>query len=678
MSFRSVGYALSGALARLGRLPGLRTARGRAILASAVLMLLLGGVVAMTIWRAESDQAARRSLEQRSAVAAAVDNARAQALTAGSLLAAAVFTEDPTSPVERARQAQAAAEEALDQARAELIAAGETDELAAFDSLSQQMEQVGEEVEVVVAAAPTTDLSTRIQIGQQYFTQMSEPYDAMLAGLTELAISQQDKLAAERAAADKASDRSLTVLVGFSMFTLIAGVTSLLMLSLSVVRPLGSLRDSVRAIASGNREAKAAVSGPEEVASLADDFNDMVAGRNTAEEGLRNARDELERRVKERTAALKAANKELERLAKTDSLTGLANHRSLLDMFADEIKRSTESGEPLSVVIMDIDGFKLFNDTYGHPLGDLVLRLVADMLRKETDGSGIPGRYGGDEFIVILPGADKAAGRDFANRLATASGAIELRTGHDSHLPISLSLGVASFPEDTQSKDRLLALADAAMYEAKRLAGAGRIGPRVVAVGSQQFESVFGALDSLVQAIQYRDHYTKTHSDVVADYSARLALQVGLSEENARALRIAGALHDIGKIVVPDEILKKPGALTNEEREAMKRHPTVGESLIRETPFLEEVMQAVGCHHERYDGKGYPRGLEGRAIPYLGRIIAIADAYSAMGLDRPYRKALDHDEIITELKAGAGTQFDPELIDIFVDMLEADRRAKAA
>jgi HD-GYP domain-containing protein (c-di-GMP phosphodiesterase class II) len=245
-------------------------------------------------------------------------------------------------------------------------------------------------------------------------------------------------------------------------------------------------------------------------------------------------------------------------------------------------------------------------------------------------------------------------------------------------VPISLSLGLASFPEDTESKDHLLAVADAAAYEAKRLGAIDRRGPRVVAAGGVRIESVFGALDSLVQAIQYRDRYTKTHSDLVAEYAAKLSLQAGLSDEAVRAIRIAGVLHDVGKLIVPDDILKKPGPLTAEEYEVIKRHPLVGEMLIREAPFLEDVIQAVGCHHENYDGSGYPRGLRGDEIPLLGRVMAVADAYSAMCLDRPYRRALSTSEIIAELWAGAGTRFDPHLVQVFVDMLQAERRAQAA
>ena len=369
---------------------------------------------------------------------------------------------------------------------------------------------------------------------------------------------------------------------------------------------------------------------------------------------------------------------ELERQATTDPITGLLNHRYGHVSLDETFQRASSRGDPLSILLGDIAGFKLFNDTYGHALGDEVLRLVAGVLRQMVGDSGILSRYGGDTFLVILPGADKAAASAFADRLAAAIGEIEFQASDGTRVPISLALGLASFPEDTESKDHLLAVADAATYEAKRLGGIDRQGPRLVAAGEERAESVFGALDSLVQAIEYRDRYTKTHSDLVAEYAAKLSFQAGLSDEAVRAIRIAGVLHDVGKLIVPDDILKKPGPLTAEEYDVIKRHPLVGEMLIREAPFLEDVIQAVGCHHESYDGSGYPRGLRGDEIPLLGRVMAIADAYSAMTLDRPYRRALSPDEIIAELLAGAGTRFDARLVSIFVDMLKAEKRAQAA
>jgi diguanylate cyclase (GGDEF)-like protein len=429
---------------------------------------------------------------------------------------------------------------------------------------------------------------------------------------------------------------------------LVIGLWVALWLTLQALirKPLVELTSTARRIREGEVSVRAPTLSKDELGELATSFNAMA--------------DELERQ------------------ATTDPITGLLNHRYGDMALGEALQRARSHGSPLSVLIGDIDDFKLFNDTFGHPLGDEVLRLVAGVFRQMSGDSAVASRYGGDEFLVILPSADKAAATAFAERLAAAIGEIEFQAKDGTRVPISLSLGLASFPEDTESKDHLLAVADAAAYEAKRLGAIGRQEPRLVAADEVRTESVFGALDSLVQAIQYRDRYTKTHSDLVAEYAAKLALRAGLSDEAVRAIRIAGVLHDVGKLIVPDDILKKPGPLTAEEYEVIQRHPLVGEALIRETPFLEDVIQAVGCHHERYDGSGYPRGLCGDEIPLLGRALAIADVYSAMSLDRPYRKALSVDEIIAEIRAGAGTRFDPHLVEVFVEMLQAERRAQAA
>ena len=429
---------------------------------------------------------------------------------------------------------------------------------------------------------------------------------------------------------------------------LVVGLWVVLWLTLQALirRPLAELTSTTRRIREGEISVRAPMLSKDELGELAVSFNAMA--------------DELERQ------------------ATTDPITGLLNHRYSHVSLDEAFQRACSQGGALSVLVADIDSFKLFNDTYGHPLGDEVLRLVAGVLRQVCGDSGIPSRYGGDEFLVVLPGADKAAASAFADRLAAAVGEIEFQAKDGTRVPIGLSLGLASFPEDTESKDHLLAVADAATYEARRLGGIDRKGPRLVAAGGVHVESVFGALDGLVQAIQYRDRYTKTHSDLAAEYAAKLALRAGLSDEAVRAIRIAGVLHDVGKLIVPDDILKKPGPLTAEEYDVIKRHPLVGEMLIREAPFLEDVIQAVGCHHENYDGSGYPRGLQGDEIPLLGRVMAVADAYSAMSLDRPYRKALSVEEIIAELLAGAGTRLDSRLVDIFVEMLQAERRTQAA
>ncbi len=177
-------------------------------------------------------------------------------------------------------------------------------------------------------------------------------------------------------------------------------------------------------------------------------------------------------------------------------------------------------------------------------------------------------------------------------------------------------------------------------------------------------------LQGLVRAVDVKDHYTQEHSEVVTDAALLLGQQLNLSEETLRALRIAGLLHDVGKIGIPDHILKKPGKLTNEEYEIMKQHVVLSEMIIKGVPHLNDVLDAVAHHHERFDGRGYPHGKQAEAIPLLGRIMAIADAYSAMCMDRPYRKGLSWEQARTELERGAGSQFDPHLVPLFIQAME--------
>jgi diguanylate cyclase (GGDEF)-like protein/putative nucleotidyltransferase with HDIG domain len=364
------------------------------------------------------------------------------------------------------------------------------------------------------------------------------------------------------------------------------------------------------------------------------------------------------------------------RNATTDALTGLVNHRGALQLLQAACESSTSDGRPLSLIMVDVDGFKLFNDTYGHITGDAILKAVAEVLRLCTSGRGTACRYGGDEFLLILTPCEKHDAAAVANAITDRLARTEFRTDQGGVIPIAASLGVATFPDDTRSPADLVSHADAAMYAAKKSTR-----PSGSAIVSITDHTTFGVLDSLVQAIDAKDRYTRAHCDIVADYAVKLAARMGLPTESQRALRVAGLLHDVGKLVVPDEILKKPAPLTPEEYEILKRHVTVGEVLIREVPQLTEVIQAVACHHERFDGTGYPRGMRGEAIPLIGRVIAVADSYSAMRLDRPYRKGMGQDRVLSELVAGAATQFDPDIAKVFVELLlEEDvlgRRAAA-
>jgi diguanylate cyclase (GGDEF)-like protein len=366
---------------------------------------------------------------------------------------------------------------------------------------------------------------------------------------------------------------------------------------------------------------------------------------------------------------------ELRRQADTDALTGLANHRAIQERLDDELARAAAAGQPLGVLMIDVDDFKLFNDTYGHLVGDRILRLASQTLTEACRSSDSVGRYGGDEFIVLLSQTDRAGASEAAQRILTLMAERCIQTIGPEPLPIALSIGIAVFPDDAVLKHDLLSYADAALYETKRCGGNGVHHAQALGVGEEAptgdgAGTTFGALQGLVNAVDAKDRYTRNHSDAVTDGALLLAKQLGLSPQTCGALRIAGLLHDVGKIGIPDRILRKPGPLTDEEYQIMQQHVSLSELIIKEVPSLVDVLSAVASHHERYDGRGYPRGLRGEAIPLLGRIMALADACAAMLLDRPYRRGWSWPEVVAELRRGKGTQFDPQLVEPFIAAIE--------
>jgi diguanylate cyclase (GGDEF)-like protein/PAS domain S-box-containing protein/putative nucleotidyltransferase with HDIG domain len=357
-------------------------------------------------------------------------------------------------------------------------------------------------------------------------------------------------------------------------------------------------------------------------------------------------------------------------LAERDSLTRLLNHRGISKRLDQEVALCKRAGGVFGLVMIDVDNFKLFNDAYGHVVGDRVLQGVARILTTSLRRSDIVARYGGDEFIAVLPATDAEAAVHLVERVRNSLEDSPFLVEDGRTIPLKMSYGVATFPHDGRTAAELLAAADANLYRSKRHGGdfitasGSDDSQRPVSMGS------FSVLDGLVTTVDSKDHYTRRHSDNVTEYALALAFKMGLSLDTQRALRVAALLHDVGKLGVPDHILRKPSNLTEEEFEIIKNHVTLGELIIQGIPNQEEVLSAVSTHHERWDGKGYPRGLKGEEIPLLGRILAVTDAYSAMTTDRPYRKALSARDAKTELKQAAGTQLDPEIVSVFLEVLE--------
>ena len=424
-----------------------------------------------------------------------------------------------------------------------------------------------------------------------------------------------------------------------------------------LTRPVTSLTEAAVRLAGGDLQARAHVSGRDEIGTLCTTFNTM--GEELA------ARDQR----------LGEALAELTRISRTDSLTGLANHGAIHELLATEVDRCRRYRRPFCIVAMDMDDFKLLNDAHGHPTGDDVLRMVATRLREQCRVTDIVGRTGGDEFLIIMPETRPDQAIAVTERLREALAERPFAAPDGTNIPVRLSFGIAVHDGGDTHANELIAEADANLYASKRRGG------DTITSGaepdSDETPGAFGMLDSLVTAVDNKDRYTRRHSEEVTRHALDLGVALGLSEDSQRILRVAGLLHDVGKIGVPDRILRKPGKLTGDEFEIVKQHAGLGEMIINAIPDLEEIRTAVVSHHERYDGRGYPNLLKGMEIPTFGRILAVADAYSAMTTDRTYRKAMTEDEALEELRAGAGTQFDPELAGLFIRMRRAARAQEA-
>ncbi len=364
--------------------------------------------------------------------------------------------------------------------------------------------------------------------------------------------------------------------------------------------------------------------------------------------------------------------------ADRDGVTGLLNHRAIVQQATSRFHEAMRQERPLAVLLLDLDNFKRINDTHGHLCGDQVLKCVAAVLRECCRPEDLAGRYGGDEFVLVCPGLDAGAARELAERVkATLARAALPRPGGGT-LPISGSFGVALYPQMAGSQHELLALADMNLYESKAQGAGAIVGLDEEATAEPLVAGSFSTLDALVTAVDKRDRYTRKHSEDVTEYSLMIAGELGLSEETTRTLRIAGLLHDLGKIAIPDAILRKPGALTDAEYEVMKQHPVLGWLIVSAIPSLAETLPAIRHHHERWDGRGYPDGLAGEAIPLLGRLMAVADAFSAMTTDRPYRKGMAVTEAVRRLRECMGTQFDPDMAQAFLRALGSQAQPPAA
>ncbi len=377
--------------------------------------------------------------------------------------------------------------------------------------------------------------------------------------------------------------------------------------------------------------------------------------------------------------ALSEANARLESLATTDPLTGLPNHRALIAAIEQELNRSRRHLYPCTLLFMDLDHFKAINDGYGHSAGDAILREFASTVQSLLRGIDTLGRWGGEEFVVILPETGTEDALIVAERVRAAIAVHTFQMGGG--LRLTCSLGVAAYPADAQEREELVVASDRAMYGAKML-GRNQVrvasDPAILALdagqlGSREDAALVGTVEALTSLIEARDHYTGEHTSRVSALATRLALALGLDASEAYMIGVAGRLHDIGKVAVPDAVLQKPTCLTEEEYALMQRHAVVGGDVVSRVPSLRGIASIIRAHHERWDGSGYPDGLAGEHIPLGARILAVVDAYEAMTTDRAYQQARDEVWARTELRCCAGTQFDPVIVEVLERVLTATK-----
>lgn len=397
--------------------------------------------------------------------------------------------------------------------------------------------------------------------------------------------------------------------------------------------------------------------------------------------------------------ALKAANN-----AYKDNLTNLYSHRHFQELLASEIKNAEREHNEVSVIIFDVNNISGINKEFGHAKGDEVIKTVAEKVTQNIKNQGVAGRYGGDEIAVILPKMNTDEAKYLAEYITyTLSCCMVEGVG-----PIKVSVGIASYPNASVEQEKILILAEQAMYISKSKGYKNGISTIVSSndydfwddTALNSFASVLSkrhaqiginfeeelvnkfqneeissqnhlieVVTSLAGAIDAKDEYTKGHSTSVSRYAVALARAMNLPERETERIKLGGLLHDVGKIGIPENVLRKTSKLSDEEWEIMKQHPSIGASkVLQPNPLLHDLIPIVKYHHEQWNGKGYPEGLKGDEIPLAARIVAVADTYHALISDRPYRKGMSMEKACEILKLGAGVQWDPDLVRQFIQI----------
>ncbi|MEK6266192.1 MAG: PAS domain S-box protein [Clostridium sp.] len=340
----------------------------------------------------------------------------------------------------------------------------------------------------------------------------------------------------------------------------------------------------------------------------------------------------------------KQREEEIEYLSYHDQLTGLYNRR----FYEDALKRlDNEINLPMTIVMGDVNGLKLINDSFGHATGDQLLKKVAEVMNKGCRSDDIIARLGGDEFVIILPKTDTLEAEKIIKRINNLSLKEKLAS-----ITISISFGYETKNKMEEKIDEIFKNAEDHMYTKKVFEGPSMRGKTIKAI---------------INTLHEKNRREEEHSHRVSSLCKSMGNALDLTEKEIQELKVVGLLHDIGKIAIDENILNKPGKLTDDEWSEIKRHPEIGYRILNTVNDMADMANYVLYHHERWDGKGYPKGLKGDEIPFVSRIITIADAYDAMTSERSYQKALSEEAAIDELKKNAGIQFDPKMVSIFIE-----------
>ncbi|UMZ74670.1 PocR ligand-binding domain-containing protein [Natranaerofaba carboxydovora] len=346
----------------------------------------------------------------------------------------------------------------------------------------------------------------------------------------------------------------------------------------------------------------------------------------------------------------KWAEERIRYLSFHDKLTGLYNRSYMEEKMQELNYNNNDEIQSISIVMADLNGLKLVNDTFGHLVGDEMLKKIANILIESCHEGNIIARWGGDEFVILLPQTQEEEARDICKKINDNCKEVYIKD-----IPISVTLGAATRNNTTKSLLEVLKEAENDMYKQKL---------------AESRSTRSAILNTLLKTLEEKSYETEAHALRMQKAALKIGEKLGLSDSELRRLKLAIILHDIGKINISESILTKEGPLTEEEWETMKEHPEIGYRIACATQEFSHVAEDILSHHERFDGKGYPRGLKAKEIPLLARITAIVDAYEVMTNGRPYKKPMLHQEIIAEFKRCAGTQFDPELVEVFLNILD--------